>query len=192
MVNAEPAGVDVPGDHQRQHGWDGQTTPDAFDAINARGERTRARLSEVCEGLPLTVTGAGSLFKINASEHRIRSYRNSASVDHRWQELASLALANEGFLLSKGLQGCVGPRPRRARSTPSSTRSARSDAPEDAPLARRQGEDFARLGRARDAFAERFDDLNRPLDQRSVRGRKLAAREIEVVFQPDAVHGHRG
>ena len=82
-------------------------TPDAFDAINARGEQTRARLSEACEGLPLTVTGAGSLFKVNATEHEIRDYRGSATVDHRWQELLSLALANEGFLLSKGLQGCV-------------------------------------------------------------------------------------
>jgi glutamate-1-semialdehyde 2,1-aminomutase len=80
---------------------------DAFNQINACGERMRARLSEVCEGLPLTVTGAGSLFKINAIDHPITSYRDSASVDSAWQQVASLALTTEGFLVSKGLQGCV-------------------------------------------------------------------------------------
>jgi glutamate-1-semialdehyde 2,1-aminomutase len=82
-------------------------TPEAFDQINTRGQQMRERLGEVCEGLPLTVTGAGSLFKVNASDHPIASYRDSASVDGAWQQTASLALLTKGFLLSKGLQGCV-------------------------------------------------------------------------------------
>ncbi|MEX0741925.1 MAG: aminotransferase class III-fold pyridoxal phosphate-dependent enzyme, partial [Phycisphaeraceae bacterium] len=80
-------------------------TPDAFQQINERGERLRGQLKRVCEGLPLTVTGAGSLFKINAIDHPIASYRDSVAVDGDWQQVASAALANEGFLLSKGLQG---------------------------------------------------------------------------------------
>lgn len=82
-------------------------TPDAFDQLNAKGERIRARLSEACEGLPLTVTGVGSLFKVNAIDRPISSYRDSLDVDGAWQQTASLTLLNEGYLVSKGLQGCV-------------------------------------------------------------------------------------
>ena len=49
----------------------------------------------------------GSLFKINATDLAIRDYRTALTVDRRWQELASLALLNEGFLLTTKLHGCV-------------------------------------------------------------------------------------
>ena len=82
-------------------------TADVLDELNAMGGRMRARLSEACAGLPLHVTGTGSLFKINAIDREITSYRDSVDVDGAWQQAASLALLNEGFLVSKGLQGCV-------------------------------------------------------------------------------------
>ena len=82
-------------------------TPETFDRINAAGERLRVKLRKVCEGLPLTVTGVGSLFKVNAIDRPIVNYRDSVTIDGAWQQTASVALANEGFLVSKGLQGCV-------------------------------------------------------------------------------------
>ena len=82
-------------------------TPGAFEALNARGERVRAGLRELCRGLPVRITGAGSLFKISATPHQITDYRSAATADRAWQETASLALLNEGFLLTPSLHGCV-------------------------------------------------------------------------------------
>ena len=82
-------------------------TPDVFENFDAAGERLRARLRRICDGLPLTVTGVGSLFKVNATAAEITDYRSAATADKVWQQLASLALLNEGYWLSKGLQGCI-------------------------------------------------------------------------------------
>jgi len=82
-------------------------TREVFDRINALGAHVRAELSRICEGLPLQVTGAGSLFKINATPHPIHNYRDAATVDAKWEQLASLALLNEGFMLTPRLSGCV-------------------------------------------------------------------------------------
>jgi glutamate-1-semialdehyde aminotransferase len=67
----------------------------------------RRRLAEICEGLPLRVTGAGSLFKITATGAAIRNYRDAATANKRWEQVASLALLNEGFLLTTSCSGCV-------------------------------------------------------------------------------------
>jgi glutamate-1-semialdehyde aminotransferase len=61
----------------------------------------------VTEGLPLQVTGAGSLFKITAVGRKIRNYRDAAASDKAWETTASLALLNEGFMLTPTLSGCV-------------------------------------------------------------------------------------
>jgi glutamate-1-semialdehyde aminotransferase len=82
-------------------------TPEAFAQMNALGEEVRTRLSEICDGLPLQVTGAGSLFKVTATANAIRNYRDAATSARRWEEVASLALLNEGFYLTTGLSGCV-------------------------------------------------------------------------------------
>ena len=82
-------------------------TPEVFRELNASGERIRRELRRIGEGLPLQVTGVGSLFKINATDLAVRDYRTALTVDRRWQELASLALLNEGFLLTTKLHGCV-------------------------------------------------------------------------------------
>ena len=82
-------------------------TEDVLAALNAGGERIRSSLGQICRGLPLQVTGAGSLFKISATPHEITDYRAAATADREWQEIASLALLNEGFLLTPSLHGCL-------------------------------------------------------------------------------------
>jgi glutamate-1-semialdehyde 2,1-aminomutase len=82
-------------------------TEPVFAELAARGAALRARLAALCEGLPLQVTGAGSLFKITALDRPIRSYRDSVHADRAWEQVASLALLNRGWLLTPQLQGCV-------------------------------------------------------------------------------------
>ncbi|CAA9329133.1 MAG: Glutamate-1-semialdehyde 2,1-aminomutase, partial [uncultured Microvirga sp.] len=84
-----------------------QLTPELFDRINASGAWVRERLSEICDGLPLQVTGAGSLFKISATGRTIRNYRDAATANKTWEQVASLAMLNEGFLLTTSFSGCV-------------------------------------------------------------------------------------
>jgi glutamate-1-semialdehyde aminotransferase len=82
-------------------------TPAAFDGLSAAGADLRSRLAKICEGLPLQVTGEGSLFKVTATGRKIRNYRDAASSDKTWEATASLALLNEGFLLTSSLAGTV-------------------------------------------------------------------------------------
>lgn len=82
-------------------------TPEVYDRINTLGARVRSELARICDGLPLQVTGAGSLFKISATHCAIRNYRDAATADAGWEQTASLALLNEGFMLTPRLAGCV-------------------------------------------------------------------------------------
>lgn len=80
---------------------------EAFAEINARGADIRKRLAAICEGLPLQVSGEGSLFKVTAVDHPVRNYRDAALANKRWETAASLALLSEGFLLTTSMAGCV-------------------------------------------------------------------------------------
>ncbi len=82
-------------------------TPEIFDRIGALGVLVRQRLGAIADGLPLQVTGAGSLFKVTATAQTIRSYRDAATADKAWEATASLALLSEGFLLTPSLSGCI-------------------------------------------------------------------------------------
>jgi len=82
-------------------------TPEVIDRLNAEGERLRGALRRALDGLPFHVTGAGSLFKICATPRPIVDQRTSEEADSEWEELASLALVNEGFLLTPRLHGCL-------------------------------------------------------------------------------------
>lgn len=82
-------------------------TPEAYEQINGLGAYVRQRLQTICDGLPLQVTGAGSLFKVTATGRTIRNYRDAATTDKIWEQTAALAMLNEGFMLTTGLSGCV-------------------------------------------------------------------------------------
>ena len=82
-------------------------TPACHDQLNSTADVVRQRLSALCEGLPLTVTGAGPLFKINATGRNIRDHRDTVTVDKEWESLASLALLNDGIMLTPSLRGCI-------------------------------------------------------------------------------------
>lgn len=82
-------------------------TPQAIAGLNEAGGRVRAALRRACSGLPLQITGAGSLFKISATSAELVDHRSSMTCDATWEELASLALLNEGFFLTTRLHGCV-------------------------------------------------------------------------------------
>ncbi|RDJ20104.1 aminotransferase class III-fold pyridoxal phosphate-dependent enzyme [Bosea caraganae] len=82
-------------------------TPEVFAGFEATGNALRKRLSDLCEGLPLQVTGAGSLFKITATGTTIRNYRDGATANYAWESTVSLALLNAGFLMTPGLSGVI-------------------------------------------------------------------------------------
>lgn len=84
-----------------------ELTPAAFDRLAATGADIRARLAKICDGLPLQVTGGGSMFKITATDRPILSYRDAVTADRAWEEAASLSLINQGYLTTTQLQGCV-------------------------------------------------------------------------------------
>jgi glutamate-1-semialdehyde 2,1-aminomutase len=82
-------------------------TPDALERMNALGDYARQRLADSARGLPLQVTGAGSLFKVTATPRAIRNYRDAATTDKAWESACSLALHNEGFVLTPTMSGCT-------------------------------------------------------------------------------------
>jgi glutamate-1-semialdehyde 2,1-aminomutase len=84
-----------------------QLTPAVFAQIAALGEYARHGLADAARGLPLQVTGKASLFKVTATDRPLRNYRDSATADKKWEALASLALLNEGFVMTPTLSGCI-------------------------------------------------------------------------------------
>ena len=82
-------------------------TPQAFEQLASLGAHARESLGAAVSGLPLQVTGAGSLFKVTATSRPLRDYRDAATTDRRWEALCSLALLNEGFVMTPTLSGCV-------------------------------------------------------------------------------------
>jgi len=82
-------------------------TPAAFAQLAALGDHVRRGLAEIARGMPLQITGAGSLFKVTATARTVRDYRDAATADKRWEALCSLALLNEGYVLTPSLSGCV-------------------------------------------------------------------------------------
>ncbi|HEX6975301.1 MAG TPA: aminotransferase class III-fold pyridoxal phosphate-dependent enzyme, partial [Vicinamibacterales bacterium] len=82
-------------------------TPEALGRMNELGGYARERLRASTSGLPLQVTGAGSLFKVTATSRPIRNYRDAATADKAWESACSLALLNEGFVLTPTMSGCT-------------------------------------------------------------------------------------
>lgn len=81
--------------------------PDTFERLNEMGDWVRKELRRICANAPLSVTGAGSLFKLNATPGPITDYRSAGRSDRKWEQVASLRLLSEGFLLTANLHGCL-------------------------------------------------------------------------------------
>ena len=76
---------------------------DVLTATNRRGERLRAALDETCarHGLPLCVTGSGSLMNIHGTAGPVRSAADLRSADDRWKELLFFAALDAGFYIAR-------------------------------------------------------------------------------------------
>jgi glutamate-1-semialdehyde 2,1-aminomutase len=76
---------------------------DVLTATNRRGERLRAALDETFarHGLPMCVTGSGSLMNIHGTAGPVRSAADLRGADDRWKELLFFAALDAGFYIAR-------------------------------------------------------------------------------------------
>jgi glutamate-1-semialdehyde 2,1-aminomutase len=76
-------------------------TREAVDGLNRMGDRLRAELARVfgAAGIPVAITGLGSLFGIHLTDREVRTIRDAASGDAALRHRIFLGLYNEGILL---------------------------------------------------------------------------------------------
>ncbi|SJZ30829.1 glutamate-1-semialdehyde 2,1-aminomutase [Enhydrobacter aerosaccus] len=79
-------------------------TEEAFDRLNALGDRTRSKLSDAVRRsqYPAQITGHGSIFKIHTHSRPVNDYRSAWSTPEELADLAALqaGLLRRGFLIS--------------------------------------------------------------------------------------------
>ena len=82
---------------------------DVYDELAEKGEYLRNRLREVISEMeaPMGVTGATSLFAIQATSEAVRDYRSYATNDGDLLEMVFMGMMNEGYLLSSKCAGNV-------------------------------------------------------------------------------------
>jgi glutamate-1-semialdehyde 2,1-aminomutase len=78
-------------------------TPDVLADTNARGDRLRRRLTDVfgAHGLPMCVTGAGSLLNIHATPGPVRSAADLARADDRLKALLFFTALDSGYYFAR-------------------------------------------------------------------------------------------
>ncbi len=78
-------------------------TPEVLAATNARGERLRTELNEVFDrhGLPMCVTGSGSLMNVHGTAGPVTSTADLRDADDRWKELLFFDALDAGFYLAR-------------------------------------------------------------------------------------------
>jgi glutamate-1-semialdehyde 2,1-aminomutase len=78
-------------------------TPSACEALNARGERLRARLNDLAkaEGAPMQVTGIGSMMTVHFTARPIASPADAAAGDPRLKELFFFDMLEHGIWLAR-------------------------------------------------------------------------------------------
>ncbi len=78
-------------------------TPGILTATNERGEWLRAGLDEVFgrHGLPMCVTGSGSLMNVHGTTGPVRSVNDLGASDDRWKELLFFAALEAGFYIAR-------------------------------------------------------------------------------------------
>lgn len=86
-----------------------QLTESAFTWLNSTGDRLRERLREFgarC-GVPIQVTGIGSMFKIHFSAEPVVDYRSGQRASHVIHEALFMFALNRGVFLSSGGRCCL-------------------------------------------------------------------------------------
>ena len=78
-------------------------TPEAAQALNARGDALRTRLNGLCEaaGAPIQFTGIGSMFAIHTVRGPIRSPADAARGDAKLKELFFFDMLSHGIWLAR-------------------------------------------------------------------------------------------
>ena len=78
-------------------------TPEAANALNARGEALRARLNALCEaaGAPVQFTGRGSMLSVHTQRGPVRSPEDAANDDAKLKELFFFDMLAAGIWLAR-------------------------------------------------------------------------------------------
>ena len=78
-------------------------TPEVLETTNARGERLRSELNALFgrHGVPMCVTGSGSLMNVHGTPGPVTSVADLATSDDRWKELLFFDALDAGFYLAR-------------------------------------------------------------------------------------------
>jgi glutamate-1-semialdehyde 2,1-aminomutase len=76
-------------------------TPAAMAGLNARGDRLRERLNDLCAQLPMTFTGLGSLMTVHFTDGPVRNAGDVAAADQGLKELFYFDLLDAGIYLAR-------------------------------------------------------------------------------------------
>ncbi len=78
-------------------------SPEVLAATNARGERLRSELNGTFgrHGVPMCVTGSGSLMNVHGTSGPVTSVDDLHSADDRWKELLFFDALDAGFYLAR-------------------------------------------------------------------------------------------
>ncbi|WP_137388686.1 aspartate aminotransferase family protein [Rhodoligotrophos defluvii] len=78
-------------------------TPEVAEAFTARGERLKSALNQVAQrrGLPIQVTGVGTIMCVHFTDKEIRSPQDIPPVDPRLRALFHLEMLERGFYMAR-------------------------------------------------------------------------------------------
>jgi glutamate-1-semialdehyde 2,1-aminomutase len=86
-----------------------QLTESVFGGLNTTGDRVRQRLRDLGAkyGVPMQITGIGSMFKIHFTTLPVRDYRSGQQASHVTHEALFMFGLNRGLFLSEGGRCCL-------------------------------------------------------------------------------------
>ncbi len=86
-----------------------QLTESVIGGLNATGDRVRQRLRDLGAkyGVPVQITGIGSMFKIHFSALPVRDYRSGRQASHVIHDALFMFGLNRGVFLSSGGRCCL-------------------------------------------------------------------------------------
>jgi glutamate-1-semialdehyde 2,1-aminomutase len=78
-------------------------TPEILAATNARGDRLRRELNATFtrHGVPMCVTGSGSLMNVHGTAGPVTSTADLHAADDRWKELLFFDALDAGFYIAR-------------------------------------------------------------------------------------------